>query len=118
MLATTAKVDLWRSRLLDTTRRNRLLYFKPTKQTVQITSPSAGDLFNDLVSRGQHLDFPYPVEEISIVLVEEEDEPDAPPQRVVRGQLETPLTPAELSRGLYKLRLKTHASITEQGVNT
>jgi hypothetical protein len=44
-----AKIDSWLAKLIDLSRRNRLLYFKETlRSTLRITSPSPPDLFQTL----------------------------------------------------------------------
>ena len=60
----TRRVGDWKSRLIDLSRRNNLLYFKPSKRrNLSVSSPSMERLFNRLVLRKRHLEFWYPPEE-------------------------------------------------------
>jgi very-short-patch-repair endonuclease len=59
--------------LLDLTRANRLLYFKPERgSSVPITSPAAADLFQELVVQGKRLTFPTADEKVEFETEEEE----------------------------------------------
>jgi hypothetical protein len=60
----TRRIEDWKSRLIDLSRRNNLLYFKPRKRgNLSVSSPSMEKLFNKLVLRKRHLEFWYPPEE-------------------------------------------------------
>ncbi|MDR2203042.1 MAG: DUF4011 domain-containing protein [Nitrososphaerota archaeon] len=61
------RVDDWKSRLIDLTRRNNLLYFHASKRgNVSVTTPDATTVFKDLVIRKKRLEFWVPpVEEES-----------------------------------------------------
>ena len=57
--AVNRKLRSWQTQLLDLSRANRLLYYKPTRaSTVPIVLPEPADLFQQLVVRGRKLTFP------------------------------------------------------------
>jgi hypothetical protein len=58
------RVEDWKSRLIDLSRRNNLLYFHTTKRgNLPITQPDAETIFNGLVLKKRHLEFYLPPEE-------------------------------------------------------
>lgn len=58
------RINDWKSRLIDLTHRNRLLYYKRTKRgNISISHPDAVTVFNGLVLRGRNLEFWLPPEE-------------------------------------------------------
>lgn len=59
-------IDRCKEKLIDLSRRNRLLYFTPSKRsTLQIVQPDAVTLFNQIVVCEQSLDIWLPPEESS-----------------------------------------------------
>jgi len=63
----TRRIEDWKSRLIDLSRRNNLLYFKPSKRgNLSVSSPSMERLFNRLVLRKRRLEFWYPPEESKV----------------------------------------------------
>ena len=53
------KLHNWQMLLLDLTRANRLLYFKPERgSSVPITEPASAESFQLLVTQGKQLKFP------------------------------------------------------------
>ena len=58
------RIEDWKSRLIDLSRRNNLLYFKPSKRgTISVSHPNMETIFNRLVLRNRKLEFWYPPEE-------------------------------------------------------
>lgn len=58
------RVEDWKSRLIDLTRRNNLLYYHTTKRgSLPITKPDAETIFKELVLKKKRLDFWLPPEE-------------------------------------------------------
>ena len=58
------RVEDWKSRLIDLSRRNNLLYFHTTKRgNLSINKPDAETIFNLLVQKKKHLEFWLPPEE-------------------------------------------------------
>ena len=118
------RIEQWKARLIDTSKRNRLLYFKPSKRgTVQLLQPGADDLYDTLVRRGKPLKFSA-VEPRSDLFEEGEGEtftgedlPDL--DRSEAHAPDEPLTgasPKELWRTLDNLRKRSRESLAEQGV--
>ena len=57
------RIEDWKSRLIDLSRRNNLLYFKPSKRgNLSVSSPNMEKIFNRLVLRKRKLAFWYPPE--------------------------------------------------------
>ena len=57
-------IEEWKSRLIDLSRRNRLLYFKHAKKgNLSVSSPDAETVFTKLVHRKRSLEFWMPPEE-------------------------------------------------------
>jgi len=58
------RIDNWKSRLIDLSKRNNLLYFKQSKRgNLTITSPDPKTVFSKLVLKQNHLEFWMPPEE-------------------------------------------------------
>ncbi|WP_338825766.1 hypothetical protein MTBGP_19730 [Moorella thermoacetica] len=52
------KVNKWKQKLLDLGKRNRLLFFRPTKRTtLQLIDPDYTNIFRRLVNEGRPLEF-------------------------------------------------------------
>jgi hypothetical protein len=57
----TRRIEDWKSRLIDLSKRNNLLYFKPRKRgNLSVSSPSMESIFNRLVLRKRSFAFWYP----------------------------------------------------------
>ena len=116
------RIQAWKSRLLDLSRRSRLLYFKPSRySTIQITQPGAQALFEALVVGERKLRFPLAVRLQSTEESPEQSEAEAPkpaPYQIRPGDLEVDLEPADLNPRLYRLRRDYRTGIVEQGVHT
>lgn len=119
-----ARVEMWKNKLLDLGRRNRLLNYKDTaRSSLKITYPSYEELFDSLVRNEMTLSFPRPS------LDEEDygaDETEAvsntaEEQRADYGGhgsfIRTNKKPADLQKVLRGLRNKAKTVIEEQGVN-
>ncbi|MBP1925603.1 very-short-patch-repair endonuclease/disulfide oxidoreductase YuzD [Sedimentibacter acidaminivorans] len=107
------KIELWKKRLLDLGKSNRLINFKETKRSnIAIKSPCLGDLFNLLVNQEKSLEFSYPSKTIF------DDDGEEQSILVVKGDIETNQTLNEQQRTLKSLRAKAKTSIEEQGINT
>jgi hypothetical protein len=64
----TRRIKDWKSRLIDLSKRNNLLYFKPSKRgTLSVSSPSMESIFNRLVLRKRSFEFWYPPPEEPVV---------------------------------------------------
>ncbi len=113
-------LERWKEHLLDTSKRNRLLYFKPDA-AIQLVEPSLDLLWERLVKRPKAQSFFGLEAEIDLFNDEESDEDDlaAPPHRALKSD-EMRATPGgpKLSRLLYGLRSKSNLSLEEQGLTT
>lgn len=121
------QLELWKTRLLDLSRRNRLLHTRPNLPgTVPLTHPAPAELFDALVRRRRLLGF------ASALTLEQQlaalswdapatgatvrlDQLTAPPPKP--GQLATGLPPADQERALYGLRLRARTALSEQGLS-
>ncbi len=107
------KIEVWKKRLLDLGKRNRLINFKETKRSnVTIVSPNFNELFDLVVTNEKALKFPY-AKKIKI-----DDEGEELYESVIVGDLDTKQTLSELQKTLKVLRAKAKMSIEEQGINT
>ena len=60
------RVEDWKSRLIDLSRRNNLLYFRKSKRgNLTITQPESQKIFDLLVLKNNRLEFFFPPEEPS-----------------------------------------------------
>lgn len=115
------KVDVWKKRLLDLTRRNRLLYFRTSRTTtVKITFPSIEEVFQRLVIEGRILTFPIPKRERQLILegINSTSSKGTPQEDFKPGDLETSSPIRELQSKLYRLRREWKTWQEEQGVHT
>src|SRR5262245_38767415 len=128
----TAQIETWRTQLLDTTGRNRLINFRTGRGGgILLVHPDPGDLWQLLVCQGDPLTFPWKRDLID--LPEEADHPaseEAPAVAEDQGVLErcrcsprlrpdhllTELTDRRLAARLTRLALNARESLTEQGV--
>jgi hypothetical protein len=63
----TRRIEDWKSRLIDLSKRNNLLYFKPSKRgNLSVSSPNMESIFNRLALRKRRFEFWYPPEEPGI----------------------------------------------------
>ncbi len=124
MPSTPQQIDTWKSRLLDLSRRNRLLHLRPGA-ALALTNPPAADLYGLLVRRRalefadaltpeqrlEALSWDAPATGATVRLDRIAAPAPAP------GQLATDRPPAEQERALYNLRLRARTIAGEQGVN-
>lgn len=108
------KVEIWKNKLLDLGKRNRLINYRETKRsTLSIKTPEIFNLWESLVEKGDPLEFPYYRE-----AQEEADEE----YNVENGlftfyDVTTNQNVKELQRTLRNLRNKAKMAIEEQGIN-
>lgn len=118
------KYDQWKSRLLDLSKRNRLLYFKEIKRgNVQLLEPSADLIFQTLVKNERRLTF-YQSKQAQLSL--DWDEPVNSNQvtpaanqlpALKPGDVRTKLGDQQLEATLYVIRSKARTALEEQGTN-
>ncbi len=115
------RYENWKHALFDFSRRNPLLYYKPTQaSSLEIVRPDIYSLFDRMVIKGKPLSFPqYRVESIS-------PEPGAPsgtrfPDRYIlekKGEIECDKQAGDLVHALGNIRNLARASRTESGLNS
>ncbi|WP_040666561.1 DUF4011 domain-containing protein, partial [Nitrolancea hollandica] len=131
------KVSGWKRSLLDLTRRNQLLYFKPRKaSTVPFIEPDPLGLFNALAYEGKTFGFYLKPEELinaasaepddlgldadlqeKVAHLEAREEATVPVRQPRPDEIVTGLEAKDLQNRLKRLRLKSRSAVTEQGVN-
>ena len=119
----TRRIEDWKSRLIDLSRRNNLLYYKPSKRgNLSVSSPNMEKIFNRLVLRKKRLEFWYPPPEEtetirgrlqtnnSLQFLNEKDRP-TPNQLVCEGT-----SRADLEKILKNLNRRSLLDYRERGV--
>jgi hypothetical protein len=113
------KYAVWKQRLLDISAGNRLLNFRPAKvATIQIASPDIHHLFQQLVLSERSLRFPLYDGKTVLSMTEESEEVSPDLYKVRPGDIETPKSPPDLEKSLYRLTTLSRVSKEERGVNT
>ena len=115
------RIEDWKSRLIDLSRRNNLLYFTPSKRAnLSVSRPNMETIFNRLVLRNRKLEFWYPPEEAKdfqgqpqsadLSFLSEKNRPTAN-QLVCEG-----LSRTDLERVLKNLHRRSLLDYRERGV--
>ena len=108
------KMEIWKKKLLDLGMRNRLLNYHDTKRgTLNIVSPSIGELYDLLVINEKELSLPSV--ELRSILAEENEEQSVPVD--IPGDIKTDRTGKETLLVAKNLRDKARTAQEEQGVN-
>jgi very-short-patch-repair endonuclease len=138
-----ARIEAWRTQLLDTSRRNRLINFKAGRSGgIRLLHPDPGDLWHQLVTsdsalafvrQGELIDLPTepeqaaPGEDLALFDPGTAPKPEAGTDlleqclrspRLRPEHLLTDLDDSRLAARLLRLALNSHESLTEQGVAT
>jgi len=133
------QLDNWKNKLIDFSRRNQLLYFKPRASLSVEIFESSAEIFRKLVFESKGLSFKHQIEEFQSFDLpgdEEEPPPGFLPGEAAPGDdlgldsfalseeagdsssaLQTNKDEKSLSRSLSNLRTRSKASLNEQGVN-
>lgn len=107
------KIEIWKKRLLDIDKSNKLINFKETKRSnLTITTPDLSNLYNSLVVEEKSLSFSHPLKTI----IDENGEEIS--VSIVKGDIVTNKILNEQQKILKLLRAKSKISIEEQGINT
>ena len=104
------KIEIWKNKLLDLSKRNRLLNYRETKRSsLKILSPECFELYRSFVQDDQPLIFPnlFDASETG----EEDDEED------IYYPIKTNQSPKDTQRTLKTLRDKAKTALEEQCVN-
>lgn len=121
------RIDLWKRRLLDLTRRNRLLNLKPGKAAIRIVAPDPGAI-EDRLSAGAKLSF-MPFErptgedggrdsELFGQRTRQDFTEEHAKHALERNQLVVELSKGDLGAGLVELYRKAATDLREGGANT
>ncbi len=112
----------WQERLLDLTKRNRLLYFRSGRSAVRLTSHTPDQISEELLGQASGLSFDYAerrqtrkpifVDPLSDEVEVADLEPD-----VVKGALDTDCEVFDLQRRLKLLQRQDTEWEQEQGIN-
>lgn len=113
------RISEWANRLLQLDRRNNLLYFKPGRSAVGITSTRPGELDERLRRSRRGLEFPYvpPTKSRRRGFAAQEDTEHAEAPVAHPGDMSTDCEPADLQRRLRNLQRKDREWEEEQGLN-
>ncbi len=107
------KIDIWKKKLLDLGKRNRLVNFKETKRSnISIVAPDYQTLFKRLIQDEKSLSFPYPLEKM---LIENSEDQDI---KILDGDLKTNKAISEQQKTLKVLRQRAKTCLEEQGINS
>lgn len=99
------KIEVWKNKLLDLGKRNRLINYKETKSsTLHIVTPEMYDLWESFVKEERPLEFPC----------DEEIEDD---EYFHYEEIETNQDIKDMQKTLRNLRNKAKIAIEEQGIN-
>ena len=113
------RIGEWAKRLLQLDRRNNLLYFKPGRSAVGITSVAPNQLDERLRRSRRGLEFPYASPAQSrrrgFATQDNPDHTDAP--AVHPGDMTTDCEPTDLQRRLRNLQRRDREWEEEQGLN-
>ncbi|OLR59008.1 hypothetical protein BHF70_04840 [Anaerostipes sp. 494a] len=114
------KVEIWKNKLLDLGKRNRLINYRETKRsTLTIKNPGIFDLWDSIVEKNDSLIFPMYFENQEDEIESETDEEDIidEEEMVLTSGVQTNQTVKELQKTLRNLRNKAKMAIEEQGIN-
>ena len=121
------RLDQWKNQLIDTTKKNRLLFFTPLKTaSIQLRDPGPENLFGRLVREEKPLTFArrQPSEPAEVLpdleitgKVEDALTDDIPVRDLAPGEVLTDRGDQDLNAVLYRLRLRGRTAVAEQGIN-
>ena len=117
--AVSRQIGEWAKRLLQLDRRNNLLYFKPGRSAIGITSIAPDELDERLRGSQRGLKFPYapPAQARRRGLAEQNDTNHTDDAVVYPGDMTTDCEPTDLQRRLRNLERKDREWEEEQGLN-
>lgn len=105
-----SKIEVWKNKLLDLGKRNRLINYKETKRSsLKILTPEFSELFSSFVQEEQPIVFPN----FSSLMEDEEQEDIAE----INYPIKTNRSPKETQQTLKLLRDKAKIANEEQGIN-
>ncbi|MBQ7324110.1 MAG: DUF4011 domain-containing protein [Clostridia bacterium] len=115
------KLELWRHRLLDLGKRNRMINYRETKRsTIRITEPSYNELFRRIAISEDTLTFRRTVDrdsDLRVYSMLSLMDTLSAPLDVRIGDIETNLAAAECQKTLRNMRTSARLAQEEQGTN-
>lgn len=115
------KLAYWKSRLIDLSKRNRLVNFKETKSsTINLTHPTLEEIFARLVTQEKTLTFVEPAEDVVTSESSNREEAESntePPRQLKAHEVFGSITGDKVTRVLYNLRLRARTAVQETGIN-
>ena len=109
-----AKIELWKNKLLDLGKRNKLISYKETKRsTLTISKPDMYSLWESFVKKEEELIFPFYNDAF-----DDENDEDTTENSKYDYDVVTNQSIKELQKTLRNLRNKGNTSLEEQGINT
>jgi hypothetical protein len=117
-----AKMVVWKNKLLDLGKRNRLLNYKFTKSNdISLIEPDLGTVYQNLVIEEKTLKFPHVeirLQDVEAMFDESEEEPVEEQVAVeIPGDIFTGKTARETQQIAKKLKDKAKTAKEEQGIN-
>ena len=121
------RLDAWKRRLLDLTKRSRLLNLKPSKTAIRLVCTDPGKLEDSLASGGKITIVPFESlsgrgggRDQSHLLVQQkvDFEQELASQALANNQLPARLGDSELKAGIVELFRKSKSDMEEGGANT
>jgi hypothetical protein len=113
------RIDDWKSRLIDLTRRNNLLYFHANKRgNLSINEPDAETIFKELVVKKKRLEFWMPPKESADQIDElvSDSSDDMSEKSGLKQLVSKNLTRVEIERALKSLQRRSLLDYRERGV--
>lgn len=116
------KIEHWKSQLLDTGKRNKMINYKETSRTtLKIVEPSIESLYENYVKKENILIFQYPLDEninaCSIHTMMKLRDRFSSSNQLVFGDIKVDTSFQESIKTLKNLRSKSKLAIEEQGIN-
>ncbi len=122
------KIETWKNKLIDLSRRNRLLNFKPTKvTTIKIIDEIPSEVFKSMVSENKSFNF-LPKEKNDLIENNQKDdeiliteffeyETEELEDKHTDLNLQTNLTEEQLGKNLKRIQFRANQLMEEQGYN-
>ncbi len=116
-----AKIECWKSQLLDTGKRNKMIHYRETSRaTLKIVEPGLNALYMNYVQNENELTFQYPVDkdsDIRTYSVLRLFDRLSYPIPVFLGDIKVATSFQESKKTLKNLRNKSRLALEEQGTN-
>jgi len=111
------RIEDWKSRLIDLSRRNNLLYFKRTRSNLAVSNPDPETVFQKLVSKKKKLEFWVPPEEETAPGINSGREQPSGAQKPTANQLVcNGIARKDLENTLKNLNRRSLSDYRERGV--